>query len=115
MSKKRLVLFVSIIIILLSIGIVSATEVTMNVDSKHIIGMGNGNTPFDYDSWVNVVYVISEMKTDPYGNCYVLQEYPVSIQDYCKIQIGEKVTLDVPDSRTKCCKVVKIEKGYVDD
>lgn len=109
MSKKRLILILTIIAILLCIGTVNATEVTMKVDSKHIVGSGLGNSPFDMESCINVVYVISEMKEDNCGNSYVLQEYPVSIQDYCKIQKGDTVTLEVPDSRLDVCKVVKIE------
>lgn len=104
---KQLILILTVISILLCTGAVNATQITMDVDSKHIIGVGNGNTPSDYDNWVNVVYVISER--NPAGEHYIIQEYPVSIQDYCKIQIGQKVTLEVPDSRTEVCKVVKIE------
>ena len=109
MTEKRLILILTIIAILLCIGTVNATQITMKVDSKHIVGSGLGNSPFDMDKCINVVYVISEMKEDTCGNSYVLQEYPVSIQDYCKIKTGQTVTLEVPDSRTKACKVVKIE------
>ena len=109
MSKKRLILILTIIAILLCIGTVNATEVIMKVDSKHIVGCGLGNSPFDMDTCINVVYVISEMKEDTCGNSYVLQEYPVSIQDYCKIKTGQTVTLEVPDRRLDVCKVVKIE------
>lgn len=107
MTKKTLIFILTLMTILFCIGTVNAEQVTMDVDSKHIIGMGNGNTPFDYDEWVNVVYVISER--NPVGEHYIIQEYPVSIHDYCKIKVGQKVTLEVPDSRTKVCKVVKIE------
>lgn len=106
---KQLILILTVISILLCMGTVNATQITMDVDSKHIIGMGNGNTPFDYDNFINVVYVISERQMDCATDRYIIQEYPVSIQDYCKIQIGQKVTLEVPDSRTDVCKVVKIE------
>ena len=109
MIKKRLILILAIIAILLYIGTVNATEVTMKVNSKHIIGSGLGNSPLDFESTINVVYVISEMKEDNCGNSYVLQEYPVSIQDYSKIKIGQTVTLEVPNSRLDVCKVVKIE------
>lgn len=109
MTEKRLILILTIVTILLCIGTVNAEQVTIKVDSKHLIGMGNGNTPFDYDNFINVVYVISERKMDGTSDKYIIQEYPVSIQDYCKIQIGQKVTLEVPDSRTNVCKVVKIE------
>lgn len=105
---KHLIFILTVISILLCMGAVNATQVTMDVDSKHIIGMGNGNDPFNYDKFINVVYVISE-RQDCATDRYIIQEYPVSIQDYCKIQIGQKVTLDVPDSRTEVCKVVKIE------
>lgn len=108
MSEKRLILILTIITILLCIGTVNAEQVTIKVDSKHLIGMGNGNTPFNYDDWINVVYVVSERNMIGHDN-YIVQEYPVSIQDYCKIKVGQRVTLEVPDSRTKVCKVVKIE------
>ena len=108
MTEKRLILILTIITILLCIGTVNAEQVTIKVDSKHLIGMGNGNTPFNYDDWINVVYVVSERNMTGHDN-YIVQEYPVSIQDYCKIKVGQRVTLEVPDSRTNVCKVVKIE------
>ncbi|MBO5180133.1 MAG: hypothetical protein J6B87_07315 [Clostridia bacterium] len=100
MTKKRLILILTIITILLCIGTVNATEVTMRVDSKHIVGL---------DSCINVVYVISERQMNSGPDKYIVQEYPVSIQDYSKIQIGQTVTLEIPDSRLDACKVVKIE------
>lgn len=109
MTGKRLILILIVIAILLCIGTVNATEVTMRVDSKHIIGSGLGNTPFDFESCINVVYVISERQMDGGPDKYIVQEYPVSVQDYCKIQKGQTVTLEVPDSRLEVCKVVKIE------
>lgn len=109
MTWKRLILILTIIAILLCIGTVNATEVTMRVDSKHIIGSGLGNSPFDLESCINVVYVISERQMDGGTDKYIVQEYPVSVQDYCKIQKGQTVTLEVPDSRLDVCKVVKIE------
>ena len=108
MTMMKLIVIL-ILIVLFCIGTVNATEVTMQVNSKHIIGSGLGNSPFDLESCINVVYVISEIKCDTCGNCYVLQEYPVSIQDYSKINTGQTVTLEVPDSRLDVCKVVKIE------
>ena len=63
----------------------------------------------DLDNYINVVYVISERQIDGGIDKYIVQEYPVSIQDYSKIKIGQTVTLEVPDSRTNLCKVVKIE------
>jgi hypothetical protein len=108
MTEKRLILILTILIILLCIGTVNATEVTMRVDSKHIIGSGLGNSPLDLESCINVVYVISERQMDGGTDKYIVQEYPVGIQDYCKIQKGQTVTLEVPDSRLSVCKVVKI-------
>ena len=108
MAMMKLIVILTLIV-LFCIGTVNATEVTMQVNSKHIIGSGLGNSPFDLESCINVVYIISEMKEDTCGNCYVLQEYPVNIQDYCKINTGQTVTLEVPDSRLDVCKVVKIE------
>lgn len=109
MTAKRLLLILTIIAILLCIGTVNATEVSMRVDSKHIIGSGLGNSPFDLESCINVVYVISERQINGGTDKYIVQEYPVSVQDYCKIQKGQTVTLEVPDSRLDVCKVVKIE------
>lgn len=109
MTGKRLILILTIIAILLCIGTVNATEVTMRVDSKHIIGSGLGNVPFDLESCINVVYVISERQMNGGYDKFIVQEYPVSVQDYCKIQIGQTVTLEVPDSRLDVCRVVKIE------
>lgn len=109
LTEKRLILILTIIAILLCIGTVNATEVTMRVDSKHIIGSGLGNSPFDLESCVNVVYVISERQMDGGPDKYIVQEYPVCVQDYCKIQKGQTVTLEVPDTRLDVCKVVKIE------
>lgn len=106
--NKKIILILILILIVFCVGTVNATQVTMDVNSKHIIGMGCGNSPLDYDNFINVVYVISERQMGSYDK-YIIQEYPVSIQDYCKIQIGQKVTLEVPDSRTEVCKVVKIE------
>ena len=98
-------LFCLIIVALFCIGTVCAAEVTMKVDSKHIIGSGLGNVPFDLESCINVVYVLSE-RNKMGSDQYIAQEYPVSIQDYCKVQIGDTVTLEVPDSRLEVCKVV---------
>ena len=107
--NKRLILILLIIAIFLCVGTVNATEITMKVDSKHIIGSGLGNSPMDMDECINVVYVISERQMYGTSDKYILQEYPVSIQDYCKIQIGQTVTLKVPDSRTRVCEVVNIK------
>ena len=87
MTEKRLILILTIIAILLCIGTVNATEITMRVDSKHIIGSGLGNSPFDLESCINVVYVISERQMNGGPDKYIVQEYPVSIQDYCNIHM----------------------------
>ena len=109
MTEKRLILILTIIAILFCIGTVNATEITLRVDSKHIIGSGLGNSPLDLESCINVVYVISERQIDGGPDKYIVQEYPVTIQDYVRIQIGQTVTLELPDSRTHTCKVVKIK------
>lgn len=109
MTEKRLILILTVIAIFLCANTVNATEITMNVNSKHIIGTGFGNSPLDLEHQINVVYVISERQMNGGVDKYIVQEYPVSIQDYCKIQIGQKITLDVPDNRLDVCKVVKIE------
>lgn len=109
MTEKRLILILIIITILLCIGTVNATEVTIRVDSKHIVGSGLGNDPLDMENCINIVYVISERQMDGGTDKYIVQEYPVGIQDYCKIQKGQTVTLEVPDSRLDVCTIVKIE------
>lgn len=106
---KQAVLILSIIIILLNIGTINAEQITMQVDSKHIIGSGLGNSPFDMNDCINVVYVISERQMNGGTDKYIIQEYPVSIEDYCKIKIGQKVTLEIPDTRLEVCKVVNVE------
>lgn len=108
MIEKRLILILIIITLLLFVGTVNATEVSMRVDSKHIVGSGLGNSPFDLEGCINVVYVISERQMNSGPDKYIIQEYPVSVKDYSKIKIGQTVTLEVPDSRLDVCKVVKI-------
>lgn len=76
------------------------------MDSKHIVGMGNGYAPFDDSSYINPIYVISERALGTSN--YIIQEYPVSMEDYVNIQVGQTVTLEIPDSRTKCCKVIEV-------
>lgn len=105
----KLLLILTVIGILLCIGTVNATTVTIEVDSKHIVGSGLGNSPFDLESCINVVYVLSERQMNGGTDKYIRQEYPVSIQDYCRINIGQTVILEVPDSRLDVCKVVKVE------
>lgn len=95
MNKKIVLLFCLIIVALFCIGTVCATEVTMRVDSKHIVGMGSGNTPFDMDEFANPMYVISERENG-------------TMEDYGNIQVGQTVTLEIPNSRTKVCKVIEI-------
>ena len=107
MNKKIVLLFCLIIVVLFCIGTVCATEVTMRVDSKHIVGMGSGNTPFDIGGFVNPMYVISERENGTSAH-YIIQEYPVNIEDYVNIQVGQTVTLEIPDSRIKVCKVIEI-------
>ena len=107
MNKKIVLLFCLIIVVLFCIGTVCATEVTMRVDSKHIVGMGSGNTPFDIEGFVNPMYVISERENGTSAH-YIIQEYPVNIEDYVNIQVGQTVTLEIPDSRIKVCKVIEI-------
>lgn len=102
-----ILLFCLIIAALFCIGTVCATEVTMTVDSKHIVGMGTGNIPFDMDEFANPMYVISERDQGTAAH-YIIQEYPVSISDYAKIQVGQTVKLEIPDSRTEYCKVIEI-------
>ena len=88
--------------------LVDAEQVTMTVDSKHLVGVGSGNTPFDVDEFCNVVYVISERQRNGGPDKYIVQEYPVSLDDYSKIKIGDKVTLESPRSRTDFWKVTSI-------
>ena len=106
MLNKGLILILIIALLSICIGAVNAEQVTMTVDSKHIIGVGSGTTPFDIDGFCNVVYVISERQMNGGTDKYILQEYPVSLEDYAKIKIGDEVTLESPDSRTKFWKVI---------
>lgn len=105
MNKKVILLFCLIIAALFCIGTVCATEVTMIVDSKHIVGMGSGNTPID--EFANPMYVISERDQGTAAH-YIRQEYPVSMEDYVKIEVGQTVRLEMPDSRTEYWKVIEI-------
>ena len=107
MNKKIVLLFCLIIVALFCIGTACATEVTMRVDSKHIVGMGTGNASLDDNNYANPMYVISEREKGTYAH-YIIQEYPVSMEDYVNIQVGQTVTLEIPDSRTKFCKVIEI-------
>ena len=100
----RKLLIICLITVLL-VSPVAAEQVTIQVDSKHIIGMGSGRISLDPENSINVVYLLSERKHGTYDN-YILQEYPVSIQDYCKVRIGDTVTLEVPDSRLNVCKII---------
>ena len=107
MNKKIALLFGLIIVALFCVGSVCATEVTMRVDSKHIVGMGSGNASFDVNAFANPMYVVSEREHGTYAH-YIIQEYPISISDYAKIQVGQTVKLEIPDSRTDYCKVIEI-------
>ena len=96
-----------LLLLIICIGVVNAEQITMDVNSKHIIGMGTGYIPLtldDSNNFCNIIYIVSEMKDG-----YVVQEYPVSIQDYYKIQVGQKITLEPPIDKTQPCKVIKIE------
>ena len=107
MNKKIVLLFYLILVALFCIGTVCATEVTMRVDSKHIVGMGSGNAPIDLDEFADPIYVISERENGTSAH-YIIQEYPVDVEDYGNIQVGQTVTLEIPNSRTKVCKVIEI-------
>ena len=108
MIEKLSILLILIGTIFLCIGSVCATEVTMKVDSKHIVGMGTGNAPLDDNNYANPMYVISEREKGTYTH-YIIQEYPVSMEDYVNIQVGQTVTLEIPDSRTMFCKVIEVK------
>lgn len=107
MNKKVILLFCLIIAALFCIGTVCATEVTMIVDSKHVVGIGTGSTPFDMGEFANPMYVISERDQGTAAH-YIRQEYPISMDDYAKIEIGQTVRLEMPDSRTEYWKVIEI-------
>lgn len=106
--NKGLILILIIVLLSMGIGAVNAEQVTMTVDSKHIIGTGSGTTPIDLNGFCNVVYVISERQMNGGTDKYIVQEYPVSLDDYSKIKIGDKVTLESPGSRTDFWKVISI-------
>lgn len=104
MIKK--LLFICLITVLL-IGPVAAEQITMEVDSKRIEGMGTGHTPLD-DNFCNIVYVISEREKGSYAH-YIVQEYPITMKDYCKIKVGDIVTLESPEYDNDAWKVVSIQ------
>ena len=104
--KKLCLCLIFVFIFCSVVCMVSAEQVSMTVDSKHVVGVGSGDIPFDVDGFCNVVYVISERQMNGGMDKYILQEYPVSLDDYAKIKIGDKVTLESPDSRTKVWKVI---------
>lgn len=108
MTKKCLIILLMGLLFLICISTVNAEEVTMKVDSKHIIGMGTGGQPVYDEEYCNIVYVVSEIGGEC-GGSYTLQEYPISLDDYCKIKIGDKITLEKPEYRTDTWKVIKIE------
>ena len=89
MLNKGLILILIIVLLSICIGAVNAEQVTMTVDSKHIIGVGSGTTPFDIDGFCNVVYVISERQMNGGTDKYILQEYPVSLDDYVNAGITD--------------------------
>ena len=93
---KRLCLCLIFVFIFCSVVcMVSAEQVSMTVDSKHVVGVGSGNTPFDVDAFCNVVYVISERQMNGGMDKYILQEYPVSLDDYIDSRIDNKEWLFV--------------------
>ena len=60
MAERRLIIFIIGILFLIYINTVNVEEVAMQVDNKHIIGMGTGNNPIG--EFVNVVYVFQKEK-----------------------------------------------------
>lgn len=100
-------LILALTLLILFVGVVSAEQVTMTVNSKHVVGVGTGYSPMDYDNFNSVVYVISELKTYTYYS-YVSQEYPISHDDYSKVKNGDVVVLESPNSRADYWKVIKI-------
>ena len=112
MVKKKYIITIIVVVILslLFIGVVGATEVTMRVDSKHIVGTGTGNTPVR-DDFCNVIYVLSERQMDGTSDKYIIQEYPVTLEDYCKVKIGDTVTLKVPNSQNTVFKIINNNGG----
>ena len=108
MIKKSLIILLMGLLFLICISTVNAKEVTMTVDNKHIIGMGTGIQSFYDDKYCNIVYVVSEIGGG-FGGPYTLQEYPVLLDDYCKIKVGDKITLEKPEYKTDVWKVIKIE------
>ena len=101
------VVFILLLLGALLVAPVCAETVTMKVDSKTVVGIGTGNSPFDVDEFINPMYVVSEREHGTYAH-YVTQEYPVSLEDYCKIKVGDTITLESPDYRTDAWKLVKI-------
>lgn len=105
MIKKILIM---VFVCLFLITPVCADQITMQVDSKHIEGMGCGYTPIVLDDFCLPMYIISERIHDGVDR-YITQEYPVSYTDYYKIQVGQTVTLETPEYGDNPCKVVSIK------
>lgn len=101
-----------IVFILLLLGVLlivpvcaESEQVTMRVDSKMVVGMGTGNSPFDVDEFINPLYLVCERETGTSAH-YIVQEYPVSLDDYCKVKVGDTITLEKPMLRTDAWKLV---------
>lgn len=103
--NKLLITCVSAFLLVLLIGTVCAEEVTIKVDTKRVEGMGSNVNPlFDF---INPMYVVSEREHVSSAN-YITQEYPILLEDYCKIHVGDTVTLKVPTDELEPFEVVKI-------
>ncbi len=104
--NKLLITCVSVFLLILLIGTVCAEEVTIKVDTKRVEGMGSDVNPLG--EYVNPMYVISEREHISSAN-YITQEYPILLEDYCKINVGDTVTLKVPTDELRPFEVLKIQ------
>ena len=106
-------IFLVFLFLLLVLPVIVVAEedtgtVTIHVDSKEVVGMGTGHTPFNDNVYCNVVYVLVEREMNGGYDKYVRQEYPVCMDDYCRVGIGDTVTLKKPQYRTDVWTVVEI-------
>ena len=98
MMDKRIILII-ILIGLLSLSVVNATQVTIKVDVKHI--EGNNQEP---------LFLLSTTRGNGYFNI-ITNDYMVHAEDYYNVNVGDTVTLEVKGAY---CEIVNKnnEKGW---
>lgn len=95
MMDKRIILII-ILIGLLSLSVVNATQVTIKVDVKHI--EGNSQYP---------LFLLSTTRGNGYFNI-IANDYMVHADDYYNVNVGDTVTLEV---KGDYCEIVNKNSG----